>query len=84
MRFVRTLKGADVRGKAEPLSQTSVREKSPELLEAQQAHRESTDALLWVIEQGPGVRALVDRVQEHGRRNHWAEIFEQTMRRRHP
>lgn len=57
---------------------------TPGLLEARAARREATDALLWVIEQGPGVRDLVDRVHEHGRRNHWGEIFEQTMRRRHP
>lgn len=55
-----------------------------ELLEARQARRNSTDALLSVIHQGPAVRALVDRVHEHGRRNHWAEVLEETMRRRHP
>lgn len=52
------------------------------LRQARAARREATEKLVETIHQGPEVRDLVNRVHEHGRRNHFAELFDQTLGRK--
>lgn len=57
---------------------------TPGIVAAREARRQSTDALMAVIQQGPGVRDLVHRVHEHERRNHLVELLDVTLGKAKP
>lgn len=52
------------------------------LREARAARREATEALVETIHHGAEVRDIVNRVHEHGRRNHFLELFDATLGRK--
>jgi hypothetical protein len=51
-------------------------------LAAREARERSKYGLLSAIESGIEARRLAERVRDHGRRNGFAELLEQSMRRR--
>lgn len=53
---------------------------TPGLIAAREAHRQATDELLGAIHGAAATRELADRVHEHGRRNHWSELWNNTIR----
>lgn len=54
---------------------------TPGLLEARAARARATQGLIGAIIRGPEAREVADRVHEHGRLNHWSELWDVTIRR---
>ncbi len=52
------------------------------LLEAKAAKVAARAGLLAAIDRGATVRAIAEQVNEHGRRNHFGDLFAETMQRR--
>lgn len=63
----------------QPLPQTPVA--TDGALAAREARERSKRGLLSAIESGTETRRLAEKVREHGRRNGFAELLEQSMRR---
>jgi hypothetical protein len=52
---------------------------TPGLLEARQARQHATGGLMAAIGRGPEVREVVRQIDDHGRRNHFFDLLDETL-----
>jgi hypothetical protein len=68
------------RRQSEPLPPVEPPAPTQGLLEAQAARAAATDGLLETIHRGPEVREVVRQAEDHGRRNHFFDLLDPTIR----